>query len=483
MPLSFFWQLLNQFLLSPWGLIVPMTLLITLFGVQQIQKTPAQIARFYADQLETADEVKLSQLLDALVRIGDAGIPGLVQGLTSNRESVFTASLGVLRREFNRWQESEQREHHFRVFAEALLHTCTQFSPAAQTEGIQFVDQMMQIRSVAATSPESTANRQQMIAHCEQILSQLESMRRRRIEPQDENFAPLTNTVASLNRQANQPVLLASNGQPFLPTSDRQDQKNATDLADAGSFNSFSVARADRLAAYQKSLQNRPEADSFSGGGRVSGIASLAPPNVPAGIEARIAQNFASGNAGDLPTTNIVEEYRNRIQTESGGKFGTDTFLTPELLNTPVNRVLNLSAVQLMQLLHHPDPSYVDAARRTLMTRDGFQESHLKLAWRLYHPIPAVRQEIVAMLPNTPNVQPSVWLKELLNDPNNDVRYRTASFLATTGDPALQRLLIDRGRRDDDPRITGLASRLDETQRGSNRSPVISGRSQTHRAF
>jgi len=122
-----------------------------------------------------------------------------------------------------------------------------------------------------------------------------------------------------------------------------------------------------------------------------------------------------------------------------------------------------------MQLLHHHEQGYVDAARRTLMSREGFQETHLRLAWRLYHPTPAVRQEIVAMLPQTANVQPSVWLTVLLNDPNNDVRFRTASFLATTGDPALQRLLIDRGKRDGDPRITSLANRLDESQSGTVR--------------
>jgi hypothetical protein len=89
----------------------------------------------------------------------------------------------------------------------------------------------------------------------------------------------------------------------------------------------------------------------------------------------------------------------------------------------------------------------------------------MRLAWRLYHPIPSIRQEIVAMLPSTTNIQPSVWLTALLNDPSNDVRFRAASFLATASDPALQRLLIDRGKRDNDVRIVNLADRLNESQR------------------
>ena len=474
-PLSFCWHILNQFLLSPWGLIVPMTLLIAFFVVQELQKTPAQIAQFYAEQLETAHESELSRLLETLVRMGDAGVPGLVQGLTSPRESVFAASLNVLQREFDYWKESNQREHHFRIFSEALLHASGQFSPVAQAEAMRFVDQMMQIRSVTVTSPESSADRQQTIAHCERILSQLESMRRRRIEPQHPAFKGQTDTVAALNRRTQKPVLLASNGQPFVPTSARQNRENEALLADAGSFYSpsiagLSVARGDRLLAYQRSLQNRQteSGDNPSGEGTSPSLASFsAPSSFPADIEDRIAQNFSANDAKQ--PADISEEYRSQKQSESERTFGSDNFITPELLNTPLNRVPNLPATQLMQLLHHPEPSYVESARKTLISRDGFQETHLKLAWRLYHPIPAVRQEIVAMLPNTPNVQPSVWLTVLLSDPSNDVRYRTASFLATAGDPALQRLLIDRGKRDGDARITSLANRLDESQRGTVR--------------
>ena len=98
------------------------------------------------------------------------------------------------------------------------------------------------------------------------------------------------------------------------------------------------------------------------------------------------------------------------------------------------------------------------------MSRDGFQEVHMKLAWRLFHPVSVVRQEIIDILPSVPNVQPTVWMTVLLSDPSNDVRYRTASFLATAGDPALRRLLIDRGKRDSDARIVQLADRLNESQ-------------------
>ena len=467
MPLSLLWQLLNLFLLSPWGLIVPLTLILALIAAQLAQKTPVQLGLYYAGQLETCSDEEFPQLLNSLVQMGDAGIPGLVKGLTSQQESVFSACRGVLHHEFDRWKVSPRREHHFRVFSEALLQMGDQFSPAVQSEAMWFVDRIMQIRPAIDVSPEASANRQQTIAHCERILSMLESQRRRRIEPQHDDFKASNESIASLNQRIRQPALLASNGQPFIPTSARSERDEML-LAETDSYNPFSVARADRLVAYQRSLQNRPSDNRgtprLSDDRNTMGMASFSVPSaLSAEAEQRFAQNFAAQNVEARPIVDISEEYSNQKRSESGGTFNSDKFLTPELQNVPLDRVPSLPPTHLMQLLHHSDPAYVDAARRTLMERDGFQEAHLKLAWRLYHPVPAVRQEIVAMLPNTANIQPSVWLKELLNDPSNDVRYRTASFLATTNDPALRRLLIDRGKRDTDARIVNLAERLNDS--------------------
>ncbi|MDR0327510.1 MAG: hypothetical protein LBI05_04355, partial [Planctomycetaceae bacterium] len=298
-PLSLLWQLLNQFLLSPWGLILPMSLLIALVAIRQIQQTPAQIARFYAEQLETCGESDIPTLLKNLTQMGDASISGLVKGLTSNRESVFTACRDALQHEFDRWQESPQREQHFLVLSEAILQTSDQFSPAAQTEAMRLVDQIMQIRPAVDSSPESSAHRQQTIAYCERIRYQLESMRRRRIEPLDKDFAASTESVASLRRRVEQPALLASNGLPFVPTSARENREEMI-AANAESYNSFSVPRADRLMAYQKTQQNRP-AESYdnprlSDGGDVPEMASFSSPSP---FAAEIAQKFAQGITAD----------------------------------------------------------------------------------------------------------------------------------------------------------------------------------------
>ncbi|MCL2005627.1 MAG: HEAT repeat domain-containing protein [Planctomycetaceae bacterium] len=461
-PFAIAGKLLNQFLLSPWGLVVPMTLLLALVAVQQVQKSPDRLARFYAQKLETCDASELPQIIHILLQMGDAGVPGLVKGLASKREDVFSDCLRVLQHQFDHWQESENREHHFRIFAEALLKSCHRFSHVGQTETMQFVDRMMQIREIASASEASAADRHEVIVYCGQIMDKLESIRQRRNDSASDNFSPQTASIAALNQRTERPVLLASNGQPFVPTSARQEGHNEALLANAPSVNPFTVTRSDRLLAYQRAQQNHQESSASSVARNAAGDfgwgANAVPPSAfTAEIEQKFAQNFSENHT---QTPDISQEYRHQLLSDLGGAFGLDDFLTAELRDLPRERIAHLSAVQLMRLLHHPEPGYVEEARRILVSRDGFQEPHLRLAWRLYHPVPAVRQEIVAMLPQTQNVQPAVWLTVLLNDPDNEVRYRTASFLATTGDPALRQLLIERGKRDSDVRIVNLAHRL-----------------------
>jgi hypothetical protein len=494
-PLTLSGRLLKHILLSPWGLVVPMTLLIALIAAPLIRKAPEQHALRFAEQMETCADAELPRFLDVLVRMGDPGVTGLVKGLTSKREPVFTASLKVLQREFDRWTQSVQREHHYRVFSQALLNSCHQFSPTAQSEAMRFVERMMQIRPAASSSPESSANRQKTIAQCEKLLLQLESERRRLIEQGQQggydlqayhtknssptlhaNFAPTSNTLASMNQRTSQPVLLASNGQPFVPASARNGSGGGseTHFADAGmSASPLSDPRADRLVAYYQSQENQSAANAgnarFGGGQETSLVASFSPPSAaPQSFPAEVGNMFAKqypGENSQPAAPNIADDYHIQKRNESGGTFDSDNFISPELRTTPLDRVPQLPTDQLMQLMHHSNPAYIESARRTLMGREGFQEIHMKLAWRLYHPSPAVRREIMDMLPGTPNVQPAVWMTVLLNDPNNDVRFRTASFLATSNDPTLRRLLIERGKRDNDARIINLAERLNAVQR------------------
>ncbi|MDR0338084.1 MAG: hypothetical protein LBI18_13445, partial [Planctomycetaceae bacterium] len=48
----FLWKLIGKFFVSPWGLIVPLTLLSVLFLFSQLTQTTRQIAESYAKELE-----------------------------------------------------------------------------------------------------------------------------------------------------------------------------------------------------------------------------------------------------------------------------------------------------------------------------------------------------------------------------------------------------------------------------------------------
>jgi hypothetical protein len=113
-----------------------------------------------------------------------------------------------------------------------------------------------------------------------------------------------------------------------------------------------------------------------------------------------------------------------------------------------------------MRLLQHQDSNYVLEARRVLIARDGFGESHLSIAYKLYHRNPVVRKEVIAHLSETPGVLMNAWLTELLSDPNDEIRYNAAAMLSTSSDPNTRKFLIEKCKHDTDTRIVNLINQL-----------------------
>ncbi|GHT45648.1 hypothetical protein FACS189454_05490 [Planctomycetales bacterium] len=462
-------SLLNAFLLSPWGLIVPLTLIALLVGFRLVEKTPPQLADYYAAQFAACDDADIPQILNSLFRLGDAGVDGLVQGLKSERETVFNACRNVLDDRLLEEQDAGALRRFEELLSAALSKHCAAFRPIGQYEAVRMTEQILNHRK--DSKAETTRN-------CEQVLTLLQGTRRNRLEPnRPGETAPQSATVASVKRRAVQPALLASNGHRFVPETQmlaknaEAGNTNSLQLADTH-FDSLSVPRAERIAAFQRSGRAR---DSWNPSPETAAAAlaltvpeaglSNMPQRSPANVEPRIARNYQpktpSQSNQENQSPEISSEYINErdsgIQPDSRRM---DNLLPQELKETPIDRVPKLPTPQLMRLLHHPDPNYVFEARKTLTEREGFQDSHLKLAWRLYHPVASVRQEILTILPRTANAQPAAWLSVLLDDPNNEVRYQAASFLATTSDPSLQRMLVEHGKRDTDERIVELADRI-----------------------
>ncbi len=185
------------------------------------------------------------------------------------------------------------------------------------------------------------------------------------------------------------------------------------------------------------------------------------PSNLPTLKSAPIGSKVAKDAAAQNLSADFAREYLTN-ETLASAPHGKQksVFLSEELAQTAISSYDRLTSSQLMRLLHHHDISHVNAARRVLASRDGFSESHLQLAYRLYHPDHERRRELVTRLSETPGTRNAAWLRELLNDPDNNVRYQAASFLATSQDLNLRLLLIEKGQHDRDARIVQLAERL-----------------------
>ncbi|MDR0704670.1 MAG: hypothetical protein LBF88_06730 [Planctomycetaceae bacterium] len=526
----FLWRLIGKFLLSPWGLIVPLTLLLTLFLFSQITRTTKQIAENYAKELEFCEESKIPVLVGQLVRLGENGIPSLVQGLCSSREPVFIFCRNTLQNEMERWEQlpTTERLRLYRLFSAVLLDKATQFGTTAQTETSLLARKIL--RNLVISSSGGLPDSRLVTRNCEQFLAIIETARTKTVIPNHSintvnsiDSVNSNNTVASVNsidsaertvrfnRGGSDSVLMTAQGKPFQPDSS-DDFQQKTNIAEQGDM--LAVSRSERLYAYHQSPlfqkqfgtasqnietklrygQPVPDQKIPDGNDATEMLASMTPsrysvlPSVSAKLtedlivepEGKIARNVHSPET-TIPETRIsktknsqTENFRNDFektdsvhQSELAVEFPAelDNFLPWELQELSLEKISKLSTVRLMRLLHHPDARYVSESRKTLMVRDGFQESHLKLAYRLFHPDSLVRMEILSMLPNTRGIRSDVWLSVLLTDPDNDIRYRAASFMATAGDPAMQRLVIDKGKRDSDARIVHLADQLLEQQR------------------
>jgi hypothetical protein len=464
--------------------------------------------------LENCEESKISELVDHLVRFGEYGIPSLVQGLCSSREPVFMACRHTLQHEMERWEQLPTTEcvRYYRCFSVALLDRATTFGTTAQAETKPFAQKML--RNLVAFPKTDSTDSRLVTRNCEQFLSIIATAQTKATNSNnpvtlDDSMEP-SNTVANtaadnsvarmtrFDRGSFDTTLVTVQGTPFR-SDISGDVPQGTDIAGQDAGDMFAASRAERLYAYHQSplfqkqfgtasqnlstesLPSRrlPDQNIPNDNAATEMLASMRPSRLPDSslATAGSTDNLFAKPEGKIARNNRLPELSNSrpaseqhvsvrdslLATDFSGE--TEDALPWEIREITLDKIANLSSSRLMRLLHHPDERYVAEARKTLISRDGFRDIHLKLAYRLYHPVSSVRLEIISLLPNTYGVRSDVWLSELLADPDNEVRYRAASFLATAGDPAMQRLVIDKGKRDSDARIVHLADQLLEQQR------------------
>jgi hypothetical protein len=103
----------------------------------------------------------------------------------------------------------------------------------------------------------------------------------------------------------------------------------------------------------------------------------------------------------------------------------------------------------VMRRLHVSDPQVVQAARVELERR-GIKGSLVDLARRATDPDPKVRRRLAEALPSIPGVDAKPWLVELSYDVNAQVRATAVTLMATSGDLDLVHRLEQIARDDPD---------------------------------
>ncbi len=508
-------KLFVPLLRSPWGLLLPCTLIIALLLTGYLSQNASELAQLCLQELENCDENRVPNIIARLVQLDEAGIPSLVSALGQPRVAVVSEAQNALNAEMERWEQWEepQRIQRYRVLSQALLRNVPTMDAESRNMAMRLGQRMLRNLALTSSSQQDrTAKdtdknaRKDALAttqNCERLFAQLEMSRRHTPVPEKtpENAGDADRPLLASryeNRGADS-ALVASMDRPLQNTDD-----TPVDTLSA---------RSERLYAYHDSPAFRQQMDApYHRPGLIqSGSARSMPPTDPSlngmpAVHAEPASMIASmkplrsdapvlrnvQNSSIFPTlaetqskvansyrptetvppgiaSNYLQKYRktDRAAPSTTENGQGSVFVPTELRETPLEQIPGLTAEQLMRLLQHTDERYVAEARKTLIARDGFRDIHLKLAYRLFHPVPAVREEVVSMLSATAGVQPRVWLSVLLNDPSGDVRYRAASYLATAGDPSLRQLLMERGKRDTDSRIVNLADRLSEEQRRS----------------
>ncbi|MCL2119288.1 MAG: hypothetical protein FWH27_12760 [Planctomycetaceae bacterium] len=104
-------------------------------------------------------------------------------------------------------------------------------------------------------------------------------------------------------------------------------------------------------------------------------------------------------------------------------------FLTERLQQVAMRDLPKIPTQDLMRLLNHSDRNISQQSEAILIKRDGFQEEHIQLARKLYHPDISERKSLLPLLAGNDQLETSNWLSELLHDPEQEVRWATAKAI------------------------------------------------------
>ena len=419
------------------------------------------LARHWRNRLKTVPEERVDVLLEGIARLGDPGIPVLVEALGSERACVAAGARRVLAKEMGRWELLRARDYSpkLAILAEALADHVDQFPLAARAEAADLAARILGLW----TLDDAVVDPAQVIASCEKVLRTPSPQRP--VLAQRPSWEPLADTSAEQRRLASEPNPLRAGlpqaGEPRpqrdLSLAESTPSPRAplgSETAEAPGLASNAI-RSPEPGETQLAEPRRLDRDEPS-----RSVQHPLRPLAPSGSGGPTPQR-GSGRSGEAELTDVPRVRPLRFLSDATG----GSVDLPGRRFDPVDPA-RLDTVELMRRLQAADQDAVEAAREELARR-GFTEVHLALARQLFHPDPEVRARLGRVLLALPNIDAAPWLIELSRDEDPEVRLAAISLMGTTGDEALLRAVENSARQDPDPRVQQQAERIARKRRAA----------------
>jgi hypothetical protein len=435
-------------------LLVTLSLAVLLLALAAgLRGTCVQLlAEHWQRQLATLPEAEAGMLVQRAARLGEAGIPVLVEALATSRPSVARAGRQTLLDEVSRWKAlpASDTSPRLAILAAAMAERADRFSAEVQPDVAALAGQIL-----LWPLDESKADRAEVIGCCQRVLR---ATRGERLPPAGPQLAAgegggfrsdAPKTADSGVGEAAGPLAdddprktgIPLPGPSDVPGGGLPDKMTQPELlpadgvvarlaaARAGGLSASEGAESEESSPLEKGPQHAEPPESSQGSHPIQGPA-LHP----------LAYLRAAMQAGDNGPAKPVE---------AGRWDGVETF-------------------DVIRALDSPDSSQADATRRELERR-GFTPVHFEIARQLLDRDPAVRIRLARRLPTLTSIDAAPWLLRLSGDPDPGVRQAAIGILATTGDPELLARLERLAGRDPAPCVQRLADEIAKRRKASLR--------------
>lgn len=409
------------------------------------------LAEHWQRQLATMPETDAGILVQRAARVGEAGIPVLVEALASPRPGVAQAGSRALLDELSRWKTlpASESSPKLAILARALADRADRFSDDAQHDAAGLAGQIL-----LWPLDESKADRARVIACCQRVLK----------ATRDERLPPAWTPLAAEGEGGPQAGDEAAPDPPAGGVNERlsdADPRNTgiplpgmpglpggglpSELAEPELLPLDGVAA--RLAAARAERGPVSQQGDAKGPGRLNTELDAGP--LEGSPEAAHGRGPSLHPLAYLRSAMGAPEAEPAEPIESDCLDGVETF-------------------DVMKALANSKPAQAEEARRELERR-GFTAVHFEIARQMLDRDPAMRIRLARRLPTLTSIDAAPWLLRLSEDPDPGVRQAAIGILATSGDAELLSQLERLASRDPAPCVQRLAGEIAKRRRKSPR--------------